>query len=96
MPSLKASRRSKRMSISLERGDSARTISKNMAKISRIKSKLPIRQLVTCLCLPRSFTKYERMTRRAHIEIDKNLDLRKLIARLRVASMTSLGLLSKD
>ena len=48
------------------------------------------------MCLPRRYTKYERMTRRAHTEIDKNLDLRKFIMRQRVASMTSLGLLTKD
>ena len=47
-------------------------------------------------CLPKKFRKHQRNQDKAFIEIDKNLDLRKLITRLRVASMTSIGLLTQS
>ena len=46
--------------------------------------------------MPKRFKKYERNTRRAQIYLDKELDLKNFITRLRISTMTTLGLLTLD
>ena len=79
----------------MNRQDSVNTIIDNLTDISRERPKSFIKSLLVS-CLPKKFKKYERNQDKAFAEIDKNLDLRKFITRLRVSSMTSIGLLSKS